>query len=125
MARQKNSNGNPKELYQEKIKNEINMLLRREMADPRLSLCSITRVDLNQDYSIANVYWDTFDPSKRGDIKKAIEGIAGKTRSLLAKNLSIRHTPIINFFYDSQFEDELKITKLLNSSKPIINDEEV
>lgn len=116
MARQKKAGGNPKQTYQDRIKNEINMILRREVADPRLTLCSITRVELNPDYSVAEVYWDTFDSSKRGDIKTAIEGLSGKMRTLLAKNLNVRHTPSLTFFYDSQFEDEMKITQLLNSA---------
>jgi ribosome-binding factor A len=116
MARKK-SNTNSKDLYQEKIKNELNILLRREISDPRLSLCSVTRVELNPDFSLANVYWDTFDASKRGDIKKAFEGISGRMRTLLAKHLDVRHTPILSFLYDSQFEDELKITELLSEPK--------
>lgn len=115
MAR-KNSNTNSKDLYQEKIKNEINVLLRREIADPRLSLCTVTRVELNPDFSVASVFWDTFDASKRGNIKKAFDGISGRMRTLLAKNLDVRHTPTLTFIYDSQFEDELKITELLNKA---------
>ena len=117
MARQKKTGVNPKDIYQERIKNEINTVLRREVNDPRLTLCSVTRVILNADYSVAEVYWDSFDSSKRGDIKEAIEGSSGKVRSLLAKNLNVRHTPTITFIYDSQFEDEMKITQLLNSTK--------
>jgi len=117
MARQKKAGGNPKASYQDKIKNEINTILRREISDPRLNLCSVTRVVLNPDYSTAEVYWDTFDSSKRGDIKIAIEGISGRVRTLLAKNLEVRHTPSLTFIYDSQFEDELKITALLNKEK--------
>jgi len=123
MARQKKSNANPKETYQERIQNELNIVLRREIADPRLNLCTVTRVELNPDYSVASVYWDTFDASKRGDIKKAIEGVSGRLRSILAKNLQVRHTPVLNFIYDSQFEDEMKITELLKSTQE--NDEDL
>jgi ribosome-binding factor A len=116
MARQKKAGGNPRQTYQDRIKNEINMILRREVSDPRLTLCSVTRVELNPDYSTAEVYWDTFDAAKRGDIKTAIDGLSGKMRSLLAKNLDVRHTPTLTFVYDSQFEDEMKITQLLKDS---------
>jgi ribosome-binding factor A len=117
MARQRKAGANPKQSYQEKIKNEINTILRREVSDPRLVMCSVTRVELNPDYSTAEVYWDTFDASKRGDIKLAIDGLSGKMRSLLAKNLDVRHTPVLTFLYDSQFEDEMKITQLLKDIK--------
>ena len=124
MAKRKRNNGvSSKDLFQDKIRNEISLMLRREIADPRLTMISITRVELNQDYSVAKVYWDTFDASKRGDAKKAIDGLTGKMRSLLAKNLDVRHTPILEFFYDSQFEDELKITQLLKDATS--NEEEL
>jgi ribosome-binding factor A len=124
MAKRKSNNGvSSKDLFQDKIRNEISLMLRREIADPRLTMISITRVELNQDYSVAKVYWDTFDASKRGDAKKAINGLTGKMRSLLAKNLDVRHTPILEFFYDSQFEDELKITQLLKDATS--NEEEL
>lgn len=102
-----------KEKYEEMIQNDINKILRQGLSDPRLNLVSVTRVNLNDDYSIANVYWDTFNPSTRGDIKAAFDGIRGKVRSMLAKTLKVRHVPEINFFYDSQFEDEHKIMNLL------------
>lgn len=103
-----------KEKYQEKMVFEINTLLRRDFRDPRLTMVSITHVELSSDYSQAKVFWDTFDSSKRGDCKKAIEGIAGKMRSKLAQNLNVRHTPQLNFIYNSQFEDEQYITDLMN-----------
>lgn len=118
MARQKKSNSsNSKDVYQERIKNELNLILRREVSDPRLSLASITKVELNPDFSVAKVYWDTFDAASRGDIKKAFDGVDGRFRTLLAKNVKFRHTPALTFVYDSQFEDELKITKLLNEER--------
>ena len=106
--------GHNKIVFEEKLKNAINFALRRDFADPRLTMVSITRVELNQDYSVAKVYWDTFDVGKRGEIKVAIDGVASKMRSILAKELKVRHTPIIELYYDSQFEDERKIEKLLD-----------
>jgi ribosome-binding factor A len=102
-----------KDKYEEMIQNDINQLLRTGLSDPRLSLVSITRVELNDDYSVAQVFWDTFDAGQRGDVKSAIEGTRGKVRSMLAKTLKVRHVPEINFFYDSQFEDEKKIMDLI------------
>lgn len=117
MAKRNKNAPSSKELFQDKIRNEISLMFRREISDPRLTMISITRVELNQDFSVAKVYWDTFDASKRGDAKKAIEGLTGKMRSLLAKNLDVRHTPELNFYYDSQYEDEMRITQILNDSK--------
>lgn len=102
--------------YEERIRDEINLALRREFADPRLMNVSVTHVELTQDYSHAKVYWDTFDASKRGDAKEAIESTTGRMRKLLSAKMIVRHTPELHYLYNSQFEDESKITKLLEDS---------
>ncbi len=102
--------------YEERILNELNSALRREFADSRLTLVSITRVELSQDYSMAKVYWDTFNSATRGDAKAAIESIKGRMRTVLANKMEVRHTPELFFYYDSQFEDEKKINDLLKNS---------
>jgi ribosome-binding factor A len=102
--------------YEERVRDVINTALRREFADPRLMNVSVTHVELTQDYSHAKVYWDTFDVAKRGDAKEAIESTAGRMRKLLASKLEVRHTPELHYVYNSQFEDESKISKLLHDS---------
>lgn len=108
--------GHNKVAFEDKIRDEINVALRQTLKDPRLSIVSVTRVELSNDYSHAKVYWDTYDVSRRGETKKAVDGIASKLRSVLAKELNVRHTPELNFFYDSRFEDEKKIEELLKNS---------
>lgn len=112
MARKKNHN---KIIFEEKIKDQLNVSLRRDLADPRLVMASITRVELTADYSQAKVFWDTFDSDKRGDIKKAMDGVKGALRKILASELKVRHTPELFLLYDSQFEDERKIEEILAS----------
>jgi len=103
--------------YEEKIRDAINVALRREFSDSRLQNVSVTHVELTQDYSHAKVYWDTFNTQTRGDAKDAIESTAPRMRKYLAGKLEVRHTPELHFVYNSQFEDELKIDKLLKDSK--------
>lgn len=102
--------------YEERFRDEINLALRREFTDPRLVHVSVTHVELTPDYSHAKVYWDTFDASKRGDAKTAIESTSTKMRKLLSLKMDVRHTPELHFIYNSQYEDENKITKLLNDA---------
>lgn len=116
MAKANTGRGNKfsKIKYEEKVRDVINVALRREFADPRLMKVSVTHVELTQDYSHAKVFWDTFDTATRGDAKEAIEATAGRMRKLLASKMEVRHTPEIHYVYNSQFEDEGKISKLLN-----------
>lgn len=102
--------------YEERVRDEINLALRREFTDPRLMNVSVTHVELTQDYSHAKVYWDTFNVQKRGDAKEAIEATSPRMRKILSTKMEVRHTPEIHFIYNSQFEDESRISKLLNDS---------
>ena len=104
-----------KQQYEERLLNEVNNLLKTQMADKRLRMISATRVELNQDYSMAKVYWDTYDSSKRGESKTAVNGMVGRMRTLLAKGLKTKYIPKISFQYDNQYDSEQHITQLLNS----------
>jgi ribosome-binding factor A len=119
VAKQSSARGNKfsKLKYEEKVRDEINLALRREFADPRLMNVSITHVELTQDYSHAKVYWDTFNTHTRGDAKEAIETTSGRMRKLLAEKMQVRHTPEIHYVYNSQFEDANKIDKLLKETR--------
>ena len=118
MAKASTGRGNKfsKIKYEEKVRDVINVALRREFADPRLMKVSVTHVELTQDYSHAKVFWDTFDSATRGDAKEAIEATAGRMRKLLSTKMEVRHTPEIHFVYNSQFEDAIKIDKLLKDA---------
>ena len=99
--------------YQEKLQIEINQLLRREFRDPRLQMATVTHVILNRDYSMATVYWDTFYANAKDEISEAMKSISGMMRSKIAERANLRHTPRIEFAYDSQFEDAANIDRLL------------
>lgn len=114
---ERNKKSFKKDKYQERLLNEVNSILRTQVSDPRLQFASATKVELNQDFSVAKVFWDSFDVSKKDDISKGLNAVKGKVRSLLASSLGVRHTPEIVFVYDSQFESEQEISNLLNSEK--------
>ena len=108
-----------KEKYQDKMLAGVNSFIRTQVSDSRLSFVSFTKVDLTQDYSQSTVFWDTYDPEKKEDIEKALDGIKGKLRSYLAKNLEVRHTPSIEFKYDAQYESEQKILDILDEESKL------
>ncbi len=106
-----------KEKFAERIQNEVNSILRYELNDKRLTFVSVTKVELSADFSQAEIYWDSFDREKRGDCKAALEAVSPKIRSLLAAKLAVRHTPSLEFLYDSQYEDEGTISAILANEK--------
>jgi len=103
--------------FQDRILGELNLLLRSSMSDSRLQFASFTKVELNNDFSEAKVYWDTFDPEKREGIDSAMSSAGSKFRSLLASHMKVRHTPSLTMVYDGQYESEQEIVKLLNDEE--------
>ncbi len=110
-------NSHSKQKYDALIRNAINSAFRRAISDPRLTFVSITRVELTEDYANAKVWWDTFDSTKRGEIKEAIDHLKGRIRSILAERIDVRHVPELMFIYDSQYEDEKRITEILKGER--------
>lgn len=109
-------NKHSKAKYEELVKNAINSSIRRDFTDARVTMATVTRVELTDEYDYAKVWWDTFDSTKRGDITLALEGVKGKIRSVLASKLDVRHVPELQFHYDSQYEDEMRISQLLKQA---------
>jgi ribosome-binding factor A len=104
-----------KQKFEEIILGELNLYLRKDLASPELQFISIVKVELNNDFSAANVYWDTFDSSIRGDSKKYMEQLCPKLRKLLSQNIKVRHTPSLKMHYHGQYDAEHKITELLKN----------
>jgi ribosome-binding factor A len=93
------------ERVSEQIRAELARLLREEVADPRIGLVTLTRVDLAPDFGNANVFWSAL-PGK-GDAadraEKASEGLARAAsflRRRLAEELPLRRVPELRFRHD-------------------------
>jgi ribosome-binding factor A len=83
---------------QELIREEVNLLLRNEVRDPRLAGVEITMVELTGDGSCARL-WFTAD-EERSDVGEACERVAGFLRTELAESLGLKRTPELRFRRD-------------------------
>lgn len=111
----KSEKGIKKAKFEDRILNELNLILRQDLNDTRLQFASLTKVELTNDFSVATVYWDTFDSEKKEGIASALSAAESKLRSSLARVLKVRHTPELNLTYDEQFESEQHIASLLGA----------
>jgi len=99
----------------ELLQSEIADLLLRHLKDPRLSMVTISRVDVSPDLREARVY-----VSRVGDEneqKETMEGFAravGFIRSQLGKRVKLRHTPNLTFKLDTAIADGVRISRLLH-----------
>ena len=82
---------------QELIREEVNLILRNEVRDPRLDGVAITMVELAGDGSCARL-WFTAEGDE--DRRAACEHIAGWLRTQLAESLGLKRTPELRFRRD-------------------------
>lgn len=82
---------------QELIREEVNLILRNEVRDPRLDGVVITMVELAGDGSCARLW---FTAEGDDDKRDACEHIAGFLRTQLAESLGLKRTPELRFRRD-------------------------
>lgn len=114
---------------QAKIDEEIARALgeiMRTVRDARLEGCvfSITRVHAAPDLSTAEVFYSYLGNKSRDEVKKGIKSALGFIRSSLARKLSLRQTPELNFTYDLSMENGARIFELLKQVDIPEEDEE-
>lgn len=107
----------------ERIKELIAEHLNR-VADPRLSLVTITSVMVSPDLRNAKVYWvvsflSGVDRSERiADVQEAFESAAGFFRRYISKQLGIRFTPELRFYYDDTLDTVEDVERLMAKIRP-------
>ena len=86
----------------EQLRNEISVILRDEVTDPRVGMLSITRIKLSRDLSHAQVFWSPVmaEDVDLDDMEDGLESAAPFVRRLIAERLNLRRTPAFQFLYD-------------------------
>ncbi|GAB4191031.1 MAG: 30S ribosome-binding factor RbfA [Calditrichia bacterium] len=96
------------------IKNELSFTLDRKVKDPRKGMITITEVRLNNDNSVATVFFSTLgSEEEKSDALKFLEHVKPYLRSELRTILKIRKIPELRFEIDNSFEYGQKIESLL------------
>jgi ribosome-binding factor A len=96
------------------IKEEISMLVQRQLKDPRLGFVTVTEVDTSPDLKHAKVYFSVLGPEEKWAASfKALESARGFVWSWLRRHLDLRTTPELLFRPDRSMEHAAHIQALL------------
>ncbi|MEI6895190.1 MAG: 30S ribosome-binding factor RbfA [Colwellia sp.] len=120
----------------QQIQKEIAIILMREIKDPRLSMTTVSAVEVTRDLAYAKIFV-TFFNDNQDEIKASLEVLAdaeGYIRSLLGKRLRARIMPHLRFIYDSSMSEGVRMSALVDqavasdkgkgtASKDVDNDE--
>ena len=98
------------------LREELADLMRREMADPRVRLATVSEVHVSPDLRHAKVLISTFGADdEREQAVTALRHAAGFLRRQLAHRLRLRATPELDFVLDRGAEHSARIAELLET----------
>ncbi|MBT3181972.1 MAG: 30S ribosome-binding factor RbfA [Deltaproteobacteria bacterium] len=85
-----------------------------EVSDPRLESVNITRVILTKDLKIARVYFYLLEKTDELEdrTKRGLNSAKGFFKKRIARELNLKYTPDIQFFYDESIDLCEKIDSL-------------
>lgn len=101
----------------EQIRRELADLIRLELKDPRVSLVTLTDVEITPDYAHAKVFYTTLaGAEQRAEIDRGLKRSAGFLRRELGRRVRIHHTPELHFVYDTSVERGTQLSQLIDAA---------
>ena len=96
------------------IQKEVSEIIQFELKDPKIGFITITDVTVTNDLSIAKIYVSFLGQKAREEAgMKALERSKGFIRTNLAKRMTSRKVPELQFKIDDSLERGNKIEKIL------------
>ena len=98
------------------IQEVLSDILKKEIADPRLQMATITGVKMSADLKLASIYYTiSGDKKALNAAAQAFNHAHGYIKKKLARQLELRYMPQLRFFYDESFDYGSRIEKLLKT----------
>lgn len=101
------------------LKKELALLIQNEIRDPRVGMASVTGVKVSKDLAHATVYITMLGKSSTEEAKEGIAALnkaGGFLRTMLAKQVSLRITPKLNFIFDDTLARGQYLTGLIDEA---------
>jgi ribosome-binding factor A len=97
------------------LREEIGLMLLRDVKDPRIGFVTITEVQLTPDCKMARVFVSVLGSQE--DRQHSLEGLnkaAGFIRFELGHRLRLRYSPELEFRFDDSLEKEERLGQLFD-----------
>lgn len=102
----------------DQIQRELAELIRDGVKDPRVTLVTITEVEVSRDLAHAKVFFASLaQDTPPAEIQKALNGAAGFLRRELARRMKTRTVPELRFEYDTTLEHGAKMDALISKAR--------
>jgi ribosome-binding factor A len=98
----------------EEIRQELAVLLMREVHDPGIGFVTLTRTKMSPDLTLARVYYTLMgDEKAKRETQRALERATPFLRRQIAARVRLRRVPEIKFEYDRAVEHQDRVEMLL------------
>jgi ribosome-binding factor A len=102
----------------DRLQREISQLIQQEMNDPRLTLVTVTVVNIDRELEYANVFVSTVgDAARRKEVMQVLNNAKGFIRREIARRVQLRRAPELIFHWDPSPEKAEEISQLLDELK--------
>ena len=99
------------------IQRELSTLIRLEMRDPRVTMVTLTDVEVARDNAHAKVFFTSLGTEAQiAACQQGLQSAAGFLRSRLANRLTIRTVPQLHFEIDVSIERGVRLSKLIDDA---------
>jgi ribosome-binding factor A len=107
------------ERVRHQLQREIAMILQREIKDPRVSMVTVSDVEVSRDLAYAKVFVTFFqdDPEQVKQALKVLNEAPGFIRSLLGKRIKARIVPQLKFQHDASLNEGIRMGKLVAEAR--------
>ncbi|MHC4984751.1 MAG: 30S ribosome-binding factor RbfA [Planctomycetota bacterium] len=109
------------------LRNTIADVIMRRLSDPRINpaVISITRVEVTEDLMEAKVFVSIMgDEAEQRTALRALQHAAGHIQDLVRKEVSLRHTPVLDFRADEQFKKTMETLSIIQQAMDEIHQKE-
>jgi len=108
----------------EQLRQEIAILIRDQVRDPRVGLATITAVETSRELDHARVYITTLgDEEEKVEVLAGLQSAAPFIRGQLGRLLHMRRIPELHFQIDRKLENAMRIESLLREALPPDSDD--
>jgi ribosome-binding factor A len=103
----------------EQLRQEISLIVRDEVRDPRVGLATITAVQASPELDHAKVYVTALgEAEEREEVLAGLRSAAAFIRKELGQRLHIRRVPELHFEADRVLDEAMRIEQLLREALP-------
>lgn len=109
------------------VRNSLGGILLSKLSDPRVdpARTSITRVEVPEDLLTAKVFVSVMGTgAEQRKTVNALKHASGRLQELLARDVALRHTPLLQFELDTQFKKTLQTLEIINKAMEEIHEKE-